>query len=98
MCLATIDAEPSRSATVRATFGMWSCARAERLIRRIAISSVLSPVSSSAHCLRIIRVGIRELLYPRVCWISRARPLAHVFGRLGQLPGTELPERDCGHL
>jgi hypothetical protein len=27
-------------------------------MRRIAISSVRSPVSSSAHCLRIMRVGM----------------------------------------
>ena len=65
MCFAITLPDPSRSATVRATFRIRSCARAERLIRRIASSRVRSPVSSRAHCLRIRRVGMREFVWPR---------------------------------
>ena len=54
-------AESPRSAMVRATLRMRSCARAERPIRRTAISSVRSPASSSAQTLRISRAGMRAL-------------------------------------
>jgi len=53
--------DSSRSATVRATFNMRSCARAERPIRRTAISSVRSPEASSAHSFRTSGAGMREL-------------------------------------
>jgi hypothetical protein len=56
-----IRSTPSRSAMVRATFRMRSCARALKPSRRTAISGVRSPASSRAHSFRRRRGGMSAL-------------------------------------
>src|SRR5208283_846203 len=62
-CFASMFAAPSRSAIVRDTFKMRSCARAESPSLTTAFSSSFSPSGDIAQCLRIIFGAIWALQY-----------------------------------
>jgi hypothetical protein len=84
-CLAAIDSAAPRSAMVRATFNIRSCARAERPIRAIAFSSNFSPSAEIPQCfakhfwqhLRVAIRGLFTLISFQLSLPCRNHPCAH---------------------